>query len=124
MTATTTDTDWFENPYKNGNSTTGLIIADNGRQLLILTDSSVTEEAEKIIVRFADDSAAEGRILNTDSDTSLQIIGVSLSDLSEETRAGIAYASLGSSSSSWRPTACETGTEKAMPLLLVERPTS
>lgn len=98
VTATTTDTDWFENPYENGNSTTGLIIADNGRQLLILADSSVTEEAEKINVRFTDNSTAEGRILNTDNDTSLQIIGVDLADLSEETRAGISYASLGSSS--------------------------
>lgn len=98
VTATTTDTDWFENPYENGNSTTGLIIADNGRQLLILTDSSVTEEAEKIDVRFTDETSAEGHILNTDSDTALQIIGVSLSDLTEETRNRISYASLGSSS--------------------------
>ncbi len=97
VTATTTDTDWFENPYETGSSAIGMIVADNGRQMLILIDSSVTENAEDISVVFADGTNAGAKILNTDSDTSLQIIGVELSDISDETKNKISYASFGSS---------------------------
>ncbi len=97
INATTTDTDWFENPYQNGSTSTGLIIADNGRQLLVLTDSSATKGAEQISVVFPDGTDAEAEVINTDSDTSLQIIAVELSDISDETMKRIQYASLGSS---------------------------
>lgn len=96
--ATTTDTDWFENPYENGSTSVGMMIADNGRQLLILTDSDVTDEADEISVVLPNGTTAEATIVNTDPDTSLQIIGVPLSELSEETITGIQYASFGSSS--------------------------
>ena len=94
--ATTTDTDWFENPYENGNTAIGVIIADNGRQLLILADSEITRDAEEISVVLSDGTPAEAKIINTDPDTSLQIIGVELSDLSDEAKEHIHYASLGS----------------------------
>ena len=96
VTATTTDTDWFENTFENGNSSAGVIIADNGRQLLILTDSKVTENAEEISVRFVDDTVAKAKIIKTDPDTSLQIIGVELTDIGDETKRHIESASLGS----------------------------
>ncbi len=95
--ATTTDTDWFENPYENGNTAMGLIIADNGRQLLILVDSSITKDAEQISVVLSDGTPANAKIINTDLDTSLQIIGVELSELSDEVKDHIHYATLGSS---------------------------
>ena len=96
--AITTDTDWFENPYESGNTAIGMIIADNGRQLLILADCSVTQDAEEISVVFPDGTSAEAKIVNTDPDTSLQVIGIELSGLSEETLNNIQYASFGSSS--------------------------
>ncbi|MCR5746417.1 MAG: S1C family serine protease [Lachnospiraceae bacterium] len=97
VTATTTDMDWFENTYEDGNSAIGLIIADNGKQLLILTDSSVTKDAEDISVRFVDGTTVGAEIIRTDKDTSLQIIGTNLEDIDEKTKEEIAYASLGSS---------------------------
>ena len=96
VTATTTDTDWFENTYESGNSAMGLIIAENGKQLLILTDSSVTRDAEDISVMFANGETAEAEIVGTDADTSLQVIGVDLSEIDDDTKEKIAYASLGS----------------------------
>ncbi|MBO5552409.1 MAG: trypsin-like peptidase domain-containing protein, partial [Lachnospiraceae bacterium] len=97
VTGTTTDTDWFENPYENGHSTIGLIVADNGKQLLVLADSSVTTDAEEISVIFSDGQSAPARVMNTDTDTGLQIISTELSDISEETLENITYASLGAS---------------------------
>ena len=97
VTGTTTDTDWFENPYENGHSTIGMIVADNGKQLLVLADSSATEDAEDISVIFTDGESAPAQVMNTDSDTGLQIISIELSDISPETLEKISYASLGSS---------------------------
>ncbi|MCR5774783.1 MAG: S1C family serine protease [Lachnospiraceae bacterium] len=97
VTAITTDTDWFENPYENGNSSTGTIIADNGREILILVDGAVTDKAEEISVRFVDGTSAPATVLNTDTDTLLQIVGVNISDISDETMESISYARLGSS---------------------------
>ena len=73
----------------------GLIIADNGKQLLILTDSAVTKDAEDISVMFADGKTVDAKIVGTDADTSLQVIGVDLSEIDDDTREKIAYASLG-----------------------------
>ena len=95
--ATTTDTDWFENPYENGNTSVGMIIADNGRQLLILADSSATKDAEDISIVFADGTKAKAKIINTDPDTALQIVGVDLSELTDDTLNRIQYATFGSS---------------------------
>lgn len=97
VNATTTGTDWFENPYENGNTGIGMILADNGRQLLILTESSITKDAESITVVFCDGSDAGAKIINTDPDTSLQIIAVDLSEISDDTMTSYKYASLGSS---------------------------
>ena len=96
VTGTTTDTDWFENTFENGNSTAGVIVADNGRQLLILTDSRVTENADEISVRFADGTTAKAKIIKTDPDTSLQVVGIELTDIGDETKRQIESASLGS----------------------------
>ena len=96
VTGTTTDTDWFENTFENGNSTAGVIIADNGRQLLVLTDSRVTENADEISVRFADGTTAKAKIIKTDPDTSLQVVGIELTDIGDETKRQIESASLGS----------------------------
>lgn len=96
VTGTTTDTDWFENTFENGSSTAGVIIADNGRQLLVLTDSRVTENADEISVRFADGTTAKAKIIKTDPDTSLQVVGIELTDIGDETKRQIESASLGS----------------------------
>ena len=97
VSGTTTDTDWFENPYESGNSTVGMIVADNGRQLLVLADSSATDDADDIHVIFTDGESVSAQIMNTDPDTGLQIIGIELTDIREETADKISFANLGSS---------------------------
>ena len=97
VTAKTTSTDWFERAYEDGDTTAGLIIADNGKQMLILADGAVTGDAESIEVRFDDDTSAPATIVKSDVDTSLQILGVDLTELSEQTKNRISYAKLGTS---------------------------
>ncbi len=46
------NTDWFNNSYENNNSTTGLIIADNGKELLIISPSDILHNARNVRVTF------------------------------------------------------------------------
>ena len=53
----TGDEDWMTDAYDSRNSVSGLIIADNGRELLVFAKTSVTEEAQEIRAAFYDGSS-------------------------------------------------------------------
>ncbi|NBH82851.1 PDZ domain-containing protein [bacterium C-53] len=99
VTGVTSDVDWFQNTYQNTNQAAGLIVADNGKQLLILVNKSVTDRAQHISVEFADHMTAEAVLYKYDSNTGLAVIGVDLSEISEQTQDSITMAVLGSSRS-------------------------
>ena len=40
VTGVVSDVDWFDNTYENQGQTAGLIVADNGKELLILVDDA------------------------------------------------------------------------------------
>ncbi|MCR4907585.1 MAG: S1C family serine protease [Lachnospiraceae bacterium] len=98
VTGTRSDTDWFENEYEASDQSSGLIVADNGRELLILSDGNSIDRAERLSVEFADGTRAEGRAGKSDPNTGLMIIGVELSDISDETMTTIRKAVFGNSS--------------------------
>ncbi len=100
VTGITSDTDWFNNSYENEGETSGLIIADNGKELLILTKREVVEAAEKMEVTFCDGIQVDAVLKQTDPVTGLAVICVSLTDITEETQEAIAPAKLASSSNS------------------------
>ena len=98
VTGSVSNTDWFDNTYENSSKGAGLIIDENGRELMILTNKDVTEGAETVSVTFCDGKTADARIVKTDSNTGLQTVGVELSDIDEETMDQITTAKLGNSS--------------------------
>lgn len=100
VTAITSDTDWFNNSYENEGQNAGLIVADNGKEFLILTEKETVESAEKMEVTFYDGTQKEATLKQTDPTTGLAVICVSLSELTEETISAVAVAKLASSSNS------------------------
>ena len=42
VTGVVSDVDWFDNTYENQGQTAGLIVADNGKELLILVDAAAS----------------------------------------------------------------------------------
>ncbi len=98
VTGTRSDTDWFENEYEASDQSSGLIVADNGRELLILADGSAFDNAEHLSVEFADGTRADGSAGHTDPNSGLMIIGVELEDISDETMSTIRKAAFGNSS--------------------------
>lgn len=99
VTSVTSDVDWFNNTYENQGVTSGLIITDNGRELLILADKAVIENGETIRVTFIDGTQAEAELKQSDANTGFAIVTVALSDIDDATEERIAYANLGNSMS-------------------------
>lgn len=100
VTAVTSNIDWFDDIQESRNQGAGLILMDNGKELLILTNYSVIRNAERLILTFYDDKMVEAQLKQHDPETDLAIVAVELSDLpydTEEERPPA--ATLGSSNS-------------------------
>ena len=98
ISAVKTDTDWFDEALTSHKSVAGLIIGDNGMELLILTEHEKVKDGD-LKVRFYDHTEAAGTLKKYDSNTGLAVISVNLSDVDSSTREVISYAELGSSKS-------------------------
>ena len=99
VTSVVSDVDWFNDIYENEASASGIIVADNGKSILILVSAGTLNGAESIIVTFCDQTRASAELVQKDPATELAILSVPLVDISEETMDVIDIATLGSSSS-------------------------
>lgn len=97
VTAVRSDVDWFNVEYENRGQTFGMIIGDNGVELLILTKYGEIEEYDGINVTFVDDSVCGAVLKKYDKATGLAVLSVNLSDITEKTREKVAQARLGNS---------------------------
>lgn len=96
VTSVTSDVNWINDTLENTGVTSGLIVADNGRELLILVGYGELKEADSISVLLGEEQK-EASLKEVDLTTGLAVIAVQLSELSREQREEITYASLGSS---------------------------
>ena len=96
----TSDTDWLNNPYENEGQNAGLIVADNGRELLILTEKEIVDQSEELNVVFSDNTQVQAELKQADPTVGLAVISVKLTDIPDTTREIISPAKLGSSSNS------------------------
>lgn len=78
-------------------SGSGIIVAQNDDELLIVTNNHVVEDANSLDVTFIDGSTAQARIKGTDADMDLAVIAVNVADLDSDTKAAITVATLGDS---------------------------
>ncbi len=97
VTGVTSGMDWFNTPYESENSTAGIIIANNGQELLILTEKKVIVNAEAIHITFIDETEASASLKKYDGNTGIAVIAVPLSEIPETTMDEINVAALGNS---------------------------
>ena len=97
VSAVTTDTDWFDETYTSQSSVSGLLVEDNGVELLVLTDYEKVKDGERLLITFYDHTSAPAVLKKYDKNTGLAVLSVNLSDISESTREVILYADIGSS---------------------------
>ncbi len=96
----TSDVDWFNNIYENVASASGVIVANNGKAILILVSAGNLNGADSIEVTFCDQTQVEAELVQKDENTGLAILSVPLSSIGEKTMEVIDIAELGSSNSS------------------------
>ncbi|MCI9676700.1 MAG: PDZ domain-containing protein [Lachnospiraceae bacterium] len=84
---------------QNASSGSGIIVAENMNELLIVTNNHVVNGADALEITFTDGSTAQAIIKGVDTDMDLAVVAVPLDSLSAETRDAIAIATLGDSES-------------------------
>lgn len=101
VTGVSSNVDWFNNVEVSRNQSPGVIIANNGKELLVLADYVPLKRAESLSLSFSYLEGVEisAEIKGVDTTTNLAVLSVNLADLPQEMLQpdGIVIASLGSS---------------------------
>ena len=99
VTAITSDYDWAGDAFDSTGSASGLILAEHGKDILILSDDNEYAKAGEIQVTFHDGQQAKAEIVSQDTVTGFTILKVEESSLSKTLAENdeITVASLGSS---------------------------
>lgn len=97
VTAVRSDVDLFNNTYQSEGTAAGVIIANNNRELLILTKKGPLEDAENIRVSFCNGMEADASLKKYDGNTKLAVLAVDLKYIGAATLDYVSVAKLGSS---------------------------
>ena len=74
-----------------------MIVADNGRELLILANVNSIEDAESVKIRFADNLEYEASLKKKDGNTGMAVLAVSKTDMKMSTTEVVKPVTLGTS---------------------------
>lgn len=96
----TSDVDWFNNSYENESAISGIIVADNEKELLILANVNSIEDSDFMEIMFADNSEYDAALKQKDNNTGLAILSVPKASLQEGTLNAVQPAIMGTSASS------------------------
>lgn len=97
VTGVTSSKDWFDTPYENKNRSAGIIIGNNGQELLILTEKKIIADAQTINITFINEKEVSAQLKKYDGNTGIAIISVPLTEIPEDTMKEIEVAVLGNS---------------------------
>ena len=97
VTGVKSDTDWFQNPYESKGQASGLIVARNGGELLILTERKVIADVEEIYVTFVNEVTVAASMKKYDGNTGIAILSVPVAQITQGTLNAIQIANLGNS---------------------------
>ena len=100
VTAITKDDDWAGDMFNNTGSSSGLVLAKTGTEILILAQGSKLPDAGSLEVTTEDHERYDAKVKACDLVTGLTVLGISESGLSEEEKEKFHPAVLGSSSKS------------------------
>lgn len=100
VTGVVSDVDWFNDIYENEASASGIIVANNGKSILILVSGGTLNNVDSIIVTFCDQAKVNAELVQKDVTTGLAVLSVPLMSIEEETMDVIDIANLGSSNNS------------------------
>ncbi|MBR4760687.1 MAG: trypsin-like peptidase domain-containing protein [Lachnospiraceae bacterium] len=91
---------WLLGNYEQQESCSGMIVADNSLDFLVLADLS-ERTGNRYVIRFHDGTSIERPILARDNQTGLAVFAVPKEELSDSTVSAVTLANLGSSVSAY-----------------------
>ena len=97
VTGLHSDMDWMNDPYLSAQKTTGVIVNDDGYEMLILADSTKLDSAETLRVTFYNGDTGTLTVKAIDSDTKLGVYAIRLTEVGADTRKAVSVAVLGAS---------------------------
>ena len=92
-----TEDDWQGTEYDKSGSVSGIIVADNGPELLIFASSRVAADVENIQVKFVDGKTYKAGLKQKDENLGFAVYLVQKNSLSDSTKNRVTVAELGSS---------------------------
>ena len=90
-------TDWFDNSMETTGLYAGVIVADNGQEILILTPDAAVENADSIRVTFEEKQEKDGQIKQKDTVSGMAVVSVSIGALDSSVRDSLEALTLGNS---------------------------
>lgn len=81
ITATKTNMDWLSNVYETQTNTTGVVVGNTGKEILILTDYSSIKKADGVEVTFANDESFPVQIKQYHTNSDIAILSINVSTL-------------------------------------------
>jgi serine protease Do len=97
VTGVRSDTDWFNTPYETEGQASGVIIANNGQELYVMTEKKVIKDVKTISVTFQNGTTAAANLKKYDGNTGIAILSVPNSAIDANTLGIISVAQLGNS---------------------------
>lgn len=99
ITVTTERTDWFEQVYEESTTLSGVIVGDNGVELLILTEASPLLSADEVSVSVGGYTTEDTVLFASDVHYDLAVIGIDYASIPAQNLELINYAVFGESHS-------------------------
>lgn len=96
----TSDVGWLNNEYESEGAVSGLVVADNGKELLILSDVNSLKGADSLTAIFEDGEEYSAAIKKKDNNTGLAVISILKSNMKSTTLERAKAVKLGTSGSS------------------------
>ena len=97
VTGSSSDVDWFSNVYEKKSSVSGIMVADNGTHVFIVTNYSYLSAAEEIDVTFPTGEVIQATPVAHDKATNIMILSIPVSYVPKDEEGEITYATLGNS---------------------------
>lgn len=97
VTASSTDTDWFDQPFSSEQETCGIIVGKTAKEYLVLTDADLLEGMDGLKVTFGTYGTGTAYLKQADGILELAVIGVPLDTLSDGVEDHVEVISLGNS---------------------------
>ena len=93
------ETDWFGENLEQSESVSGIIVGDNGVELLVVLDASLALSADRIDIKIGTGTVNGVNVMASNDEYNLAVLSVPLDKIKKDDRETIEYAVFGESSS-------------------------